>query len=69
MITRVEFEYNDYEVVARGKVMFNGYIPKVELYFRNIEEVDYPRGKVLSEISDLAEELLIEERFTPSVKF
>lgn len=66
-MTKVEFEYEGFDIVAKGKILYGNYVYRLKLYFKEIDELDYPTGRILDEIKDTATERLLEEYYTQEV--
>ncbi len=70
MKTKVTFEYNNIDVIAQGYVLSSGLVTRLNLYYPELEEKEYPRNKkMVEEIKEMAEILLLEENTTPEVNF
>ena len=70
MKTRVEFTYDQIDVIATAYVLSSGLVTRLNLYYPELDETDYPTSKKLvDDIKETAEILLLEENSTPEVTF
>lgn len=70
MKTKVNFEYNNIDVIASAYVLSSGLVTRLSLYYPELEESEYPRSKKLvDDIKETAEILLLEEASCPEVSF
>lgn len=70
MRTRVTFEFNEYEIVAQAIVTNSAHVSKLDLYYKGLDESEWPTNrKLINEITEMAVELLIEENNHPEVMF
>ena len=65
--TKVEFEFNGYEVVAVGVVYNESIISSLSISYPDLDESDYPDGDDKACIREMAEELLVESAFCPEM--
>lgn len=69
MRTQVEFELNGINVIAKATVTNAGLVRGLSLYFPELEEGTRLARKLVDEITEEAEMLLVEEAATPEVSF
>jgi hypothetical protein len=70
MRTRIQFDYNNIQVIAQAIVTNGGIVTRLNLYYPDIEESEWPRSKKLvDDIKETAEILLLEQAHNPELAF
>jgi hypothetical protein len=65
---KVEFDFDGYDVMARGKVMNAGNVLNLVVQYRDCPEEEYPDENTKASIVETALELLVEKAFCPEVE-
>ena len=69
MKTKVDFEVDNISIVAVGYVRDSGLVDNLSLYFPDLESGTRLPRKLVDQIKEEAEMLLIDKAFTPEVDF
>jgi hypothetical protein len=67
--SKVQFEYDGYDVIAKGHALNEDNVSHITLAFPGLNEEDYPSNSMLLEIKDIAIDLILEQVFHPEMEF
>lgn len=65
---KVEFEFEGYDIMARGKVMNASNVLNLYIDYKDCPEEEYPDQNTKAAIVEVAMELLVEKAFCPEVE-